>query len=148
MAKEIQKLNNGILKLQEQLSKTQENCQNANAGEKQVRKRQTSTSSILNAAPVLFSKVEPAKIKKTASSVQYTPFSKVLQETVKKAVKFADVAKRVTPKKLEPQELLNIKNSKWVGKQVLYFVDTSIPHRWLSLNEFQADRLILRVLFC
>jgi len=145
MAKEIQKLNNVILKLQDQLTKIQENGQNANAGEKQVRKSQTSTSSTLNAAPVPFSKVEPAKVKKTASSVQDTPFSKVLQETVKKTVKFADVAKRATPKKLEPQELLNIKNSKWVGKQVLYlvsFADTSIPDRWLSLNEFQADRLI------
>ena len=142
MAREIQKLNDVILKLQDQLAKIQENGQNANAGEKEVRNSKTSTSSTLNAAQVPFSKVEPAKVKKTASSVQDTPFSKVLQETVKKTVKFADVAKKAT---LEPQELLNIKNSKWVGKQVLYlvsFADTSIPDRWLSLNEFQADRLI------
>ena len=36
----------------------------------------------LNAASVRFSQVEPAKVIKTASSVQDTPFSKVLQETV------------------------------------------------------------------
>ena len=109
MTQEIQKLNNLIIKLQEQVMKSQEN--------------NSSTSKGVHNIP--FSKVLQPEGKKNGSLSEKTPLAKVPSVPAKKTVKFADVVKRDVAKaqSVEIEEVvMEIQASCWKGKDLSYLI--------------------------
>ena len=111
MAKEIQKLNSVIQKLQEQVAYFQQSTSSTSKGVHQVP----------------FSKVPQPEGKKNGPSAEKTPFSKVPGEIAKKTVKFAEVAKRnvvKAPEKIPNTEetVMEIKASSWNGSDLCYLI--------------------------
>jgi hypothetical protein len=112
MAKEIQKLNAVIERLQEQVASFQAS---------------TSTTS-KGSHDIPFSKVSRPEGKKNGLTVEKTPLSKVPRDVAKKTVKFVDVVKR-NMAKASNEEILNtdqtvleIKASSWKGNYLSYLI--------------------------
>jgi hypothetical protein len=126
MAKEIQKLNTLIAKLQEQVMKSQEN--------------NSSTSKGVHNIP--FSKVLQPEGKKNGSLSEKTPLATVPSVPAKKTVKFADVVKRDVVKTLTPETpqiegtVEEIKSSCWKGKDLSYLLmfDSGVE-KWVKSSD-------------
>ena len=125
MASEIQKLNNVIVKLQEQVAHFQNSTSSTSKGVQQVP----------------FSKVLQPEGKKNGPSAEQTPFSKVPGATAKKTVKFADVAKRnIAKAPLEipktEETVLEIKASSWKGSDLSYLILLeSGMEKWIKYSD-------------
>ena len=123
MAKEIQKLNSVIQKLQEEVAYSQRNTSRTSKGVHQV--------------PL--SKVSQPEGKKNGPSTEKTPLSKVPGATAKKTVKFTDVVKRDVAK-THQQEInevvVEIQASTWKGKELSYSIMfESGVEKWIKASD-------------
>lgn len=125
MAKEIQKLNLTIEKLQEQLAQFQSSSSLTSKGVQKIP----------------FSKVSQPEGKKNDSSADKTPFSKVPSDLAKKTVKFTDVVKRNMVKASEvivnsEETVMEIKASSWRGNDLFYFISLeSGLDKWIKSSD-------------
>jgi len=122
MTQEIQKLNNLIIKLQEQVMKSQVN--------------NSSTSKGVHNIP--FSKVSQPEGKKNGSLSEKTPLATVPSVPAKKTVKFADVVKRDVVNVSLPSDevVLEIKSSCWKGSNLTYLLLLgSGQEKWVASND-------------
>ena len=130
MTKEIQKLNDLIIKLQEQVAKSQEN--------------NSSTSKGVHNIP--FSKVLQPEGKKNGSLSEKTPLAKVPSVPAKKTVKFADVVKRDLVNVSLPSDevVLEIKQSFWKGSNLTYLlVLGSGEEKWVASSECSSIKAMV-----
>jgi hypothetical protein len=123
MTKEIQKLNDVIIKLQMQVAKSHENT--------------SSTSKGVHNIP--FSKVLQPEGKKNGSLSEKTPLAKVPSVPAKKTVKFADVVKRDVAKtqSVDIEEVvMEIRASCWKGKDLSYLILLeSGVEKWINSSD-------------